>query len=187
MTKAKKTEPKVKISESEAETKNSPQPIVIRETEEDVVLGNGFSGDPEDFKNEVKKEAERNAFAKRFLIPLVLFLILGALIGFATWYYSKQESPTPPAEEKIQTPPVVKDGEEVPAPATVTPVTPTPATVTPVAPATSPATTYTVKEGDTMSSIANANGMTSAALASFNGITDPNSLQIGQVLKIPAR
>ena len=45
--------------------------------------------------------------------------------------------------------------------------------------------TYTVKAGDTLSSIAAKYGTTYQALAAYNGISDPNVIRVGQVLKIP--
>jgi GH25 family lysozyme M1 (1,4-beta-N-acetylmuramidase) len=48
-----------------------------------------------------------------------------------------------------------------------------------------PARTYTVGRGDTLSSIAVRFGTTVAALAAANNISNPNSIQIGQVLTIP--
>jgi LysM repeat protein len=44
---------------------------------------------------------------------------------------------------------------------------------------------YTVKAGDTLSQIASSNGVTTAALASANGISDPNKIWVGQVLQVP--
>lgn len=52
------------------------------------------------------------------------------------------------------------------------------------APTTSNSSTYTVKYGDNLSSIAAAHGTTSAALASLNGISNPNYIYTGQVLKL---
>lgn len=46
-------------------------------------------------------------------------------------------------------------------------------------------TTYTVVKGDTLSGIASKYGTTYQALASYNGISDPNKIYIGQVIKIP--
>lgn len=46
--------------------------------------------------------------------------------------------------------------------------------------------TYTVQEGDIPSTIAEQFGISAEALMEANGITDPASLQIGQVLIIPA-
>ena len=45
-------------------------------------------------------------------------------------------------------------------------------------------TTYTVKNGDTLSGIATKFGTTYQSLASINGIADPNTIYVGQVLKI---
>lgn len=44
--------------------------------------------------------------------------------------------------------------------------------------------TYTVKSGDTLGGIAAAHGTTSSALASLNGISNPNLIFAGQVLKL---
>ena len=44
---------------------------------------------------------------------------------------------------------------------------------------------YTVKSGDTLSEIANKNGVSTSALATANGITDPNKIWVGQVLTVP--
>ncbi|MFN8560658.1 MAG: LysM peptidoglycan-binding domain-containing protein [Anaerolineae bacterium] len=46
-------------------------------------------------------------------------------------------------------------------------------------------TTYIVRYGDTLSSIAVRNHLTTRELANFNGIVNPNMVYVGQVLKIP--
>ena len=46
------------------------------------------------------------------------------------------------------------------------------------------ADTYTVKAGDTLSAIAKAHGTTYQKLADINGISNPNKIYIGQVLKL---
>ena len=46
--------------------------------------------------------------------------------------------------------------------------------------------TYTVKAGDTLSSIANKYGTTYQKLASYNSISNPNLIRVGQVIKIPS-
>jgi LysM repeat protein len=45
--------------------------------------------------------------------------------------------------------------------------------------------TYTVLAGETLFSIARKLGVTSTALAELNGITNPNLIKVGQVLKVP--
>ena len=44
---------------------------------------------------------------------------------------------------------------------------------------------YTVRQGDTLSGIAGNLGVSTAELASANGITDPNRIRAGQVLDVP--
>ena len=51
-------------------------------------------------------------------------------------------------------------------------------------PATVSSGTYTVQPGDNLSSIAVRNNTTANALAALNGITDPNYIYVGQVLKL---
>jgi LysM repeat protein len=46
---------------------------------------------------------------------------------------------------------------------------------------------YSVKKGDTLTSIARSFGLTSEELSKANRITDPKKLQLGQVLKVPPR
>lgn len=48
-------------------------------------------------------------------------------------------------------------------------------------------TTYTVVAGDTLAKIAGKFGVTMSALQTANNITDPNTIYVGQVLKIPAK
>lgn len=47
--------------------------------------------------------------------------------------------------------------------------------------------TYTVKAGDTLSGIANKYGTTYQVLASYNSISNPNKIIVGQVIKIPSK
>jgi LysM repeat protein len=46
---------------------------------------------------------------------------------------------------------------------------------------------YTVKKGDTLTSIARGLGVSSEELSKANKITDPKKLQLGQVLKVPRK
>jgi len=62
----------------------------------------------------------------------------------------------------------------------------TPASVAPAAATATPAgSAYTVKPGDTLSSIAAANNTSIDAITKLNNLTDPNSLQVGQKLVLP--
>lgn len=45
--------------------------------------------------------------------------------------------------------------------------------------------TYTVQKGDTLSEIAKAMGVSTSELAAYNGISDPNKINVGQVIKKP--
>lgn len=60
-------------------------------------------------------------------------------------------------------------------------IKPNPTPEKPVQPSTK---TYTVQSGDTLSEIAQKFGMSTNALASLNGISNPNVISIGQVLKV---
>jgi LysM repeat protein len=68
-----------------------------------------------------------------------------------------------------------------------TPVPATPGGPTPVPPTQPPAQggSYTVVRGDTLNSIARRFGTTVTAIASANGIANPNRIFVGQVLRIP--
>lgn len=173
-----KTGTENKAEDSASEPKKAGE-IRIQETEEDHVLGSGFSGDPDEFKDEIKKEAEKSDVFSKFILPLLVFIVMAVISAGLIWYYARPEKTVPNTEDKIQTPPKV---ETKPAENT----TPSPAPTTAPVPE-KKETNYTVKEGDTLSSIANANGMSSTELATYNGITDANSLHIGQVLKIPTK
>ena len=95
-------------------------------------------------------------------------------------------SPTPTTEP---TPTVTPSPSPTPTPTpvptpTATPV-PTPSPVVTPAPTPPPQTTYTVVAGDTLALIADRFGTTVAALQAANGIGDPNTINVGQVLIIP--
>lgn len=74
---------------------------------------------------------------------------------------------------------------KVKASANPTPATPaTPAPAAPAAPTTTGSATYTVQAGDTLSGIASQYQTTVAALATTNGIANPNRIYVGQVLHL---
>lgn len=70
-----------------------------------------------------------------------------------------------------------------PAPTPAPSATPTPAPS--ASPSATAEKTYVVKSGDTLNAIAAKFGVTASALQSYNNITNPNLLKVGQVLKIP--
>jgi LysM repeat protein len=89
---------------------------------------------------------------------------------------------------------LVWGGSAEPAPPTTTPPhTPMPTTAiassTPTVPPTEPPTpaplVYVVKEGDTLSSIAQAYGVTVQEIVEANGLANPDVLNVGQELVIP--
>lgn len=82
-----------------------------------------------------------------------------------------------------------------PTAATIIEITPAPtldvdATATVYAsqlvPSPTPAGLYTVQEGDALSSLAEEFGTTVEELLAANGLTDPNAIQVGQLLIIPS-
>jgi LysM repeat protein len=139
----------------------------------------------EELKNHSKKDKKRRILANVFVVlTVVVFVILAKVFIFKGDIKISDDSKKAPSE-KIESQPEVSDETkpaEVPAttpeaPATLAPATPAPAQETGY-------TTYVVKEGDTLSSIANANNMTSKQLMDYNGIVDP-TLMPGQNIKIP--
>ncbi|MEK7447224.1 MAG: LysM peptidoglycan-binding domain-containing protein [Patescibacteria group bacterium] len=135
----------------------------------------------EELKNHSKKDKKRRIIANSLVVlTVVVFVILAKVFIFKGDIKISDDNKKAPSE-KIESQPEVKDETkpaEVPA---TTPAAPT-APATP-APETG-YTTYVVKEGDTLSSIANANNMTSKQLMDYNGIVDP-TLMPGQNIKIP--
>jgi nucleoid-associated protein YgaU len=113
------------------------------------------------------------------------------------------EPPTPTPTPPNPTPPNLTPTPPnlTPTPPNLTPtppnLTPTPPNLTPTppeseplpGPAPAPANfkEYTVVSGDTMSRIARKHGVTLEAIAKANGISDPNKIGVGDVLKIPLK
>lgn len=96
-------------------------------------------------------------------------------------------SPTPPPTGTPEGTPAGTPGIS-PTPGGTPTAMPT-ATATPGPSPTPPApefTEYTVQQGDSLSSIAQRFGTTVDELARINGLADPNTLSVGQKLKVPA-
>lgn len=109
---------------------------------------------------------------------------------------------------KLDNPDALFVGMQLAVPAGARPSTPVAATPAPAAPAAAPApadpavataapalaaprpkktlfTTYTVQQGETLSAIARQYNLTPSELAQASGISDPNQIAIGSVVKIP--
>src|SRR5687767_10321799 len=113
-----------------------------------------------------------------------LMLALVALAGCAT---SRQ--PAPVEERNPRSPPVVPSAN---APATTTPPAPgTVAAVPPVDPNAKPGAEnagkpgyYTIKPGDTLIRVGLETGQNARDIARWNNIENPNSLEVGQVIRV---
>ena len=113
--------------------------------------------------------------------------VAGSLIGSApSPSPTASASPTPttePTPTATPTPSPTATATPTPTPTPTPALTPSPE-VTP-APTQPPQTTYTVVAGDTLALIADRFGTTVSALQAANGIDDPNTINVGQVLVIP--
>lgn len=79
--------------------------------------------------------------------------------------------------------PVGGSGLAIETVASVTPTTAAPASVTPTAPVAS--TNYTIRSGDTISSIARSTGIAVSVILSVNGLSASSIIYAGRVLRIP--
>ena len=148
--------------------------------------GNGQLSD--EFKKEIKESKRGNNFFGIVVAFIAIVLVFGT-VGIAGYQmlFKSENGSTKSAAEKIESRPEEK--QEI-TQSTQTTTTDAQATTTATtAPAATTANTpkdisYTVQSGDTWSSIANANGMTSTKLMEYNS-TSSEDLQIGQTIKIP--
>lgn len=133
----------------------------------------------DEFKNDIRDNAgKRNIFGT--ILALIAILLVFGTIGIAGYelIFKPEQIQQKSADEKIESRPV----ETV-----ETPKVEAPAVVTPAPVATDLGyTEYTVVSGDSYSSIANTNDMSSADLMKYNSTTTED-LQIGQVIKIPKK
>lgn len=134
----------------------------------------------EEIKSNSKKDRKRKMLANGLIVAFLLFLAVLAKVYIFKGNIRINEKPNKAPSEKIENSPTVETTTTIATTTTVPGAAPVTTTTTPQS-----FTTYTVKDGDTYSSIANTNGMTSAKLMEYNGTTDPNSLQVGQQIKIP--
>ena len=129
--------------------------------------------------------AERYILTAALLIPVAISLFAAAQLagvnvrfGFPTAYASADRTPIVtrrPAASVPEPPPTL-----APAP------TPTPApAVAAATPTRAAEQTYTVQKGDELKNIAAAYSVNIFKLIDANDIPDPDSLRVGQVLRIP--
>ena len=85
----------------------------------------------------------------------------------------------------IANPSLIHVGQKIKIPGTTSTAPSVPSTPTAKPEATTSETVYTVKSGDTLSSIAKKYGTTYQKLAAYNGISNPNRISVGQKIKIP--
>lgn len=138
----------------------------------------------EDLKKHSNNDKKRRIVANvSVVLVIAIFVILAKVYVFKGDIKINSEQTKSPSE-KIENQPAADDSK-APAPAAATPAAPAPATPAPAPAADSGYTTYVIKEGDTLSTIANSNGMTSKQLMDYNGIVDPASIIPGQSIKIP--
>ena len=94
-------------------------------------------------------------------------------------------SATPVTAATPTVPPLMKIVTPTPAPATTPGAPPAaPAATQPAAPQANG--TYVVQAGDTLYVIAAKLNVSVQALAAANGISNPSSIQVGQILKVPS-
>ena len=133
----------------------------------------------DEFKEDIRENGAKRNVLGTVLAFLAIVLVFGTM-GIAGYelIFKPEQIQQKSADEKIESRPtetIETPKEETPAVVTPAPATPTVSTPT--------VKEYTVVEGDVLGSIANRFETTVAKLMELNGITDENSLQIGQVLK----
>jgi len=139
----------------------------------------------DEFKKDIKEKRKTNNLLGTFLAFLAIILVFGT-VGVAGYQmlFSPEKTENRSVSEKIESRPEEKKETPVVSPESTTPA---PAVVAPTTPVTTPASTsksYLVVSGDTWSSVANANGISSTKLMEYNGTTSED-LQIGQTIKLP--
>jgi LysM repeat protein len=148
---------------------------------------NAGSGLSDEFKKHIKEtRSNKNIFG--VITALIAVILVFSFLGVASYeiFFKQAKAETKSASEKIES----KPGDQAAVAAdtsqtekkTETPATPaTPAAST----SSDQTTTYVVVEGDVLGSIAGKFNTTVAKIKELNNITDENSLQIGQTLKVP--
>jgi len=122
---------------------------------------------------------------KSFLVGW-LVVLMAVAIAVAVACGGGKTTPTPASTARPSSPTVAPRSPTPPSTPSVSPVSPTPseATSTPT-PTPQTATTYEVRPGDTLFSIARRFGTTVQAIVAANNLADPSQIEVGQVLLIP--
>jgi LysM repeat protein len=119
--------------------------------------------------------------------PGQLALVGLMILAFVVVAITRLSSVSVPPPTPLPVPSSVARPSSSPTPVPTPPPTPSPApsvSVIPASPEPSPRTTYIVKKGDTLISIAAVFNTTAAAIRQLNHLTS-STIHIGQVLKIP--
>lgn len=134
----------------------------------------------DEFKKDIKEKRKNNNFLGIIVAVLATILVFGT-VGVASYqmFFKNDNSESKSASDKIESRPTEKTETKTNNSETVT----TNKTTTED---TSTTTTkeYTVVDGDVLGTIATKFNTTVAKLKELNSITDENSLQIGQVIKV---
>jgi LysM repeat protein len=130
------------------------------------------------------------------VVPVLASLVLAAALQGSGGAYTVRDGDTltaiasrtgVPAAELAQANGIT-DPNRIQAGQALTVPQPAPAAATAGATATAPAPEsgpYTVRTGDTLSTIAARLGVSATELARANGVTDPNHIEVGQILQMP--
>ncbi|MEI6266499.1 MAG: LysM domain-containing protein [bacterium] len=141
-----------------------------------------------EFKEEIKKSRSGLNGVFNVIIAILTIILIFGTVGMAAYQmlYKSTNVENKTVEEKIESRP-----KEEAVVATTTPVptsTPVPVVATPeptAEPVVSKSGEYTVAAGDVLGTIASKYNTTVAKLKELNSITDENSLQIGDIIKVP--
>jgi LysM repeat protein len=147
----------------------------------------------DEFKKEIKESGSKKNILGTVTALIAIVLVFGT-IGVAGYelLFKPDKVQQKSADEKIESRPDSQT-ETSTTGTTATAATPTtPKAVTTTTPTTTAQTSnepqyteYTVADGDVLGTIATKFNTTVANLKTLNSITDENSLQIGQVIKVP--
>lgn len=141
----------------------------------------------DEFKRAIREDRGKKNILGTILAFLAVVLVFGT-IGIAGYelFFKTDASTTKTADEKIESSPTANDVAVTTndTTAATTDTTTTDSADASTSTSTADYTEYTVVAGDSYSSIANENDLSSTELMEYNDTTDEN-LQIGQVIKIP--